>query len=490
MNKIAYPNIQMSTISQTPYDLTKWISTFNKIYVTAGQGNDWNSSLKSHIENWDPVEKLDFLQWIKFYNNGGHQAYKVAQLNSSFPINELKAKLPPTLVPDETNRKLDSENKMKAIISRLNSAERLATSDPVLQKELDKKLDNGFRVWLEELQKVKRMIQILPTKNADLMEDLIVRHGLKLIRAGYSAVGREIIKVAQQAPVVTPPAPPGPIPGVVPQPTDPNAAQPQPDGTGEEAIEEFIKGLNFDVADIRDMDEDPVSDLTVVAQEVPLPQTVQPVPTDGQVQPTPAVEEDLVVEQPTEQAVEQPVDNEFADTKVHEKTDTLLEHALSQVTVNDVINRIENLVNLFRTREIPRQLAIIDIMMDQLNLSAFFPSLAEASSKTLDANQYALTRIEDILAKLKGTIKVPKEDEIDLLGNENRSSGESTVPIDPSALAESLKADELAEKQRKDQRKQQENNKLDQAVSPPQITDLNPEAPAPQINPKNQQPKV
>jgi hypothetical protein len=487
MNKIAYPNIQMSTISQTPYDLTKWISTFNKIYSTASQNNDWNLSLKAHIDNWDPVEKLDFLQWIKFYNNGGHQAYKVAQLNSSFPINELKAKLPPTLLPEESNKKLESENKMKAIISRLNSAERLATSDPVLQKELDKKLDNGFRVWLEELQKVKRMIQILPTKNADLMEDLIVRHGLKLIRAGYSAVGRELIKVAQQAPAVTPPSPPGPIPGVTPQPTDPNAAQPQPDGTGEEAIEEFIKGLNFDVADIQDMDEDPVSDLTVVAQEVPLPQpdpAAVPV-VDQTVEPAP-VEEDLVVEQPE---AEVPPESEFADTQVHQKTDLLLEHALSQVTVNDVINRIENLVNLFRTREIPRQLAIIDIMMDQLNLSAFFPSLAEASSKTLDANQYALTRIEDILAKLKGTIKVPKEDEIDLFGNENRSSGESTVPIDPNALAESLKADEVAEKQRKDQRKQQENNKLDQAVAPPQITDLNPPAEVPpQALP--QQPKV
>jgi hypothetical protein len=76
-----------------------------------------------------------------------------------------------------------------------------------------------------------------------------------------------------------------------------------------------------------------------------------------------------------------------------------------------------------------------------------------------------------------------------LLGNENRSSGESTVPIDPNALAESLKADEVAEKQRKDQRKQQENNKLDQAVAPPQITDLNPPAEVPpQALP--QQPKV
>jgi hypothetical protein len=152
---------------------------------------------------------------------------------------------------------------------------------------------------------------------------------------------------------------------------------------------------------------------------------------------------------------------ESADTLVHKKTDDLLENALSGITITDVIERLDTLVNLFRTREIPRQLAIIDLMMDQLNLSSFFPGLAEASSKSLESNQYALTRIEEVLSKLKGSIKNPKEQELDLLGKEISTSPSA---VDLEGVRSSLEDQENKEKARKQQRRLDEQAKVEKPV--------------------------
>jgi len=193
-----------------------------------------------------------------------------------------------------------------------------------------------------------------------------------------------------------------------------------------------------DENEIVDMiDDDPLAEITVMdggdgisydvlpddlfsfAQEMPAPEVLPstPVAPPAQVMAPVAPAPRAQAVPPAKTTIEVSEDpEEFAETKVHKKTDDLLENALSNITVNDVIERLDTLVNLFRTREIPRQLAIIDLMMDQLNLSSFFPGLAEASSKSLESNQYALSRIEEVLSKLKGSIKNPKNKEIDLMG--------------------------------------------------------------------------
>jgi hypothetical protein len=105
---------------------------------------------------------------------------------------------------------------------------------------------------------------------------------------------------------------------------------------------------------------------------------------------------------------EQPVINQVeADSEVEDKTDDVIEAALKGVTVDDVISRLEMLVSIYNQREISRQLAILDIMMDKIGIASFFPSLGEAMSKALEANQYIGNRLAEIMAKVKGSINMP-----------------------------------------------------------------------------------
>ena len=89
--------------------------------------------------------------------------------------------------------------------------------------------------------------------------------------------------------------------------------------------------------------------------------------------------------------------------------DSLIEKALANVTVKDIISKLEELAGIFKNREISRQLAVIDLMMDAVGIAAFFPNLAEATNKSLESNQYTLTRVEDILAKLRGSEALPEK---------------------------------------------------------------------------------
>ncbi len=77
-----------------------------------------------------------------------------------------------------------------------------------------------------------------------------------------------------------------------------------------------------------------------------------------------------------------------------------IDKAFANVKLSDVINRLQALSRVFKNREIARQLGIIDIMLDKLGISGFFPSLAEATRSALESNQYCQSRIEEILSKL------------------------------------------------------------------------------------------
>lgn len=90
-----------------------------------------------------------------------------------------------------------------------------------------------------------------------------------------------------------------------------------------------------------------------------------------------------------------------------DNTDDVIEAALKNVSVNDVITRLEMLVSIYNQREISRQLAILDIMMDRIGLASFFPQLGEAMSKALEANQYIGNRLQEVLGKVKGSVDAP-----------------------------------------------------------------------------------
>jgi hypothetical protein len=564
INKTAYPQGHADTHIKS-YDLNKWTKTSHDISIYARQGYDYNKIKDELTKNWDEMEKKDFAHWMKYYQSNSQNAYKKAQylevapgafvpgamLSSSPDLNDLKTKIK---LPEEEDPQFKINKKIRSILNRLTSAEKLAT-DPDVQRELSKRLDIGLHKWLEELQRVKRLIQIAPIKhaNSSILEDLIFKEANILAHKGFPKTAQELIKVAQLIPTPkdpqgSPPAPapapnlpggpPGPPldmppppdappgappgPGVPPGgppgappappgggliPTDPSQLPPlkpnppkpaeKPKPKGQEALDEMLGNLNSNknkdnnnivdplVDDLAGMTiqakEDEFAEIEIVAQALPPEMATTPVdvpfsapsaipvpspeptglpnanlPASTPVKAPPA---SAVKPKPTIEVSED--EDKFADTVIHKKTDDLLESALSSITITDVIERLDTLVNLFRTREIPRQLAIIDLMMDQLNLSSFFPGLAEASSKSLESNQYALSRIEEVLSKLKGSIKNDKSKEIDLLGQEASTSPDA---LDVEGVRSSLQSLEDKEKARKQQKKQEELAKIEEEI--------------------------
>ncbi len=169
----------------------------------------------------------------------------------------------------------------------------------------------------------------------------------------------------------------------------------------------------------------------------PIPTPKAPVAPDAPATEEPLeVTEDDIAAPPGEAAV--PAASDF-DNKV--------DAVFANITVADVVAKLEDLAKIYKTREVPRQLGIVDMMLGSLGLASYFPSLSEATNKALESNNYISTRLEDILSKLRGGMA---GNEIDLKG------GETTEKPEVAALKGKLQQDEDKEKARKKMRKEQE----------------------------------
>src|ERR1019366_3210064 len=93
-----------------------------------------------------------------------------------------------------------------------------------------------------------------------------------------------------------------------------------------------------------------------------------------------------------------------------------------------------------------------DMMLDHLGFAPFFPSMAEATNKSLESNQYISTRVEEILSRLRGTLATKEID----LKNENPPQ----VTPQTEEVANKLEDSIEKEKARKQMRKNIENETL------------------------------
>lgn len=99
-------------------------------------------------------------------------------------------------------------------------------------------------------------------------------------------------------------------------------------------------------------------------------------------------------------------------------------------------------------------------------MTGYFSSLAEASSKSLESNQYALTRIEDILSKLRGSVETPKGQELDLVGRGTTVPQPVPDGINPEQVRQNLAKQDEVDKARKERRQAEEDAKATQAARP------------------------
>lgn len=490
----AYPNFDEYMFTPPPRDTKKWIEAVKDIYYKEKTGYDKRSAILSTINKWDEMEKRDFFNWLKFYEEGAHLKYKVAQqmwyegLNPGY-ILPFKKDSPPTVDTNSADDSLEEisvsekkriiEQQRKKIIGRLDSTEKLLRSD-----EGQMFAGKEFETLLEIIYQLKKKIQLINKKSAStkLYDDMIVKEANVLQRRGFSKAADVLYKLADPMPDATPPTPPTNVSGApttvpgdqvggdrsnenTPPNNTPNLLPTKKEEAPSEGMGEFLDGLkggnvtdDTDTNDLEVMDVDDELEVIKEAQEVPPASPPEVAPEPPAPEPAPIPEENLEV---IEDAPPAPLPEEenlevSEDEAPRSNFDSVMDSALKNIKIDDVVIKLEDLAKIFKTREVPRQLALVDMMLDTLGISSFFPSLAEATNKSLESNQYILTRVEDILSKLRGTMAT---NEIDLT-----SENPAAQTPDMQTFKNKLIDQDEKEKAKKKMRKELEEKKLQDAT--------------------------
>lgn len=473
IKKTAYPQSSAGLYFPSPYNRMKWMNAMRAVYANS-VNMDRSQAFELVTKNWEKMEKDNFKHWMSFYEQQTHNKYKTAQRSGGYmevgqgaylplDVNNLKASIPmPDMsayeAPPQPQVKQQSEKEKQeiihreiiALVGRLNSAERIATKTEAVRNVLG---PEGFKTWLNALHTIKREIQTAPILNvrSATPRDLIIKQANILVSKGHLEPARLMMVLAQVAPPPLEGAPGGPPPGeVAPEmPSDPGtgmgtepmSGMPQDMGVGGEggeddgpevAMKEFLKGLSGNMYN-DDKDENKIDDdndtddllvteedLIATAQEVPGP-AVKPV------------------------APGTPSPEHFAGHEV--------EQALKNVTIETVIEKLEALAKVYGNRELARQLNIVDLMLGRLGLATYFPNLAEAMRSALDSNQYVLTRVEEIISKLKSSTDSAPRDQINLVPPESLEPGKDAYGPDIMGIKSKLENDKESEKARKEKRK-------------------------------------
>lgn len=454
IDKKGYPNYDEYISFTSPRDTEKWVNAAKNIYYQVYKGIDRKVAVEDVSKDWGVMEKRDFQNWLKFYEENSHKKYaQMNWLNSQFgdyfvPLKENNSvkDVDPTLpaqpveqVQPVNNKREIIEEQRNKIVSRLDSAEKLLRS-----QEGQIFAGNEFEALMHIIYELKKKIHTVNKMSIStkLYEDMIVRSANVLNKQGFVKASDVLNKIAEE--VALSPAPPpnptvnvgvvGTLPGVGPGMTPPGNITPNLDSNHAdiaEGLKGFLDGLNGKVDDHESDDieviEDADTNFVVEAQ-------------DG----TPQV--------PRQEPLE--VKENVSDGNF----DSIIDQAFKNLKVEDVVAKLEDLAKIFKTREIPRQLAVVDMMLDRLGFASFFPSLAEATNKSLESNQYISTRVEDILSKLRGTIETR---EIDL---KNEAPAINTPEVE--AARKSLKDNSEKELAKKKMRKELEDKSLEQASKP------------------------
>jgi hypothetical protein len=442
----------------------------------------------------------------------------VKQPGYYMPMHQQQPK-PPTIdqvkVPEthpdvqEDERREQIETQRNKVLSRLDSVERLLRSN-----EGHIFAGNELETLLNSIYQLKNKFHTVNKRSLStrLYEDLIVREANVLTRSGFFKGADLLHNVAQaipNQPEANNPLQGGGIPGDLPGlgpgmtpnqsisnnnsepafdpaanaenpaqvgsptaiPTDPAAAgmtqssptnnQTPGQNSPSAGMAEFLKGLEdgsnaFEDEDEEDEEYDHVSSASLALGLKLQAALVLEHFALGFVREAQVVPESVPATEPTE--VQEPTPANDPEAKAGKDFDQVIDSAFQQLTVADVVSKLEDLTKVFKVREIPRQLAIVDMMLDRLGLASFFPSLGECVQKSHESNNYVSTRLEDILSRLRGTLETRN---LDLEGdNAPPASGEAQM------LQGKLQREQDAEQQRKKMRKDLSNRELENAGKP------------------------
>ena len=511
--RTGYPNYEGDE-PLPQFDLQKWMHALKEIHIKAHFGTR-EGAIKTVIGSWDRMEQRNFLDWMKYYESGDILKYKKAQ-NAYFESNIPNYYLPTSFKPlpppvmgsptdmagqaqevvktkpeelPEAEKRRVIEDWRKRLMGRLNAAEKLLTSP---QGHMYAGAE--FEKLLIAISDLKRQIQLVNriSTSASIQSsvDLIIRQANILTAKGAPAAAGFMMKLAQQTPGAfqaqwgdTPlagsqPQGLGSLPNNMPAPQ--NLGLQPDDGYGngdddapKDGLAGFIANLNVDQSEANDDEvsidddvslgeEDDNIDLgddegDIDGSEGELLVEAQMLPDDLPRQEERLSQRPRNENQPDPKPIGKPnaIGDQPSDRKDH--IDGVIDAAFSGVKTPDLIEKLNDIANIFRNREISRQLSIADMMMARLGINQYFPELAEVQNKNLESGNYILTRLETILSRLRGTLD---KKEIDLDADERQVSPEA------AGLASSLKQKDDQEKARKDMKKQLETQQLEEKMKP------------------------
>lgn len=443
----------------------------------AGQVQKMAQANPGMINYWEDANRAGyFVPIIPERQMPQAQRPVLQEINNTVDINAAEAAAQANMAAAEKRNLIEMQR--NKIIGRLDSAEKLIRSP-----EGQQFAGPEFETLLEIVYQLKKKIHMVNKLSVStrLYSDMIVREANILSKKGFIKAASFLHSVAQDMPAPAeaknpldnsgiPGNLPGEGPGLQPpglgpmgagnappsapaDPTTESGPPPAPPGiaagknTGlpggaieaapaplSEGMREFLDGLDFgnDTFDNEDELEVHDDELLATAQAIPTARTDAP-PRDAP------------------DNIEMNEDQADPGNAPSKDFDSLLDTAFSGLTVYDVVSKLEEVAKIFKVREIPRQLAFIDLMLNQLGLASLFPTLAEAINKSLDSNQYISTRIDDILSQLRGTLKTK---DIDLTGQEQEQSPEA------QQVKQKLTQENDQAKARKQMRKDLENQEL------------------------------
>ncbi len=515
MNKTAYPMKYDDKSERTPYDLEKWVATLRGIETLISvHANSPALAFDRLTKDMPRAEKASFERWMKFYKTNEHMKYKSA---SSFfysgddgyilPIKrdqDLQATdvnpLKDLAKVEEETRQLEEENKRKQILKTKNKLiSRLDATEKVLRSE-DGHILAGeeFEFFIDTLYDLKKKIHKLNKKSTStrLYEDMIVCAAGKSTLSGFSKSASIFQKLADDAKGLSP------APVVAPTVAHTIVA-PEAEKEIEDGISELMERTN--PADSEDDDESHARDDIEFdvndARFEHVQDTMRQTPSDDDIYSfvqggnssdilNRLADKDFEltvfaqatdVKPSTETKPPPPAKAENVTPAHIDRFDEILNSALKSVTVSDIVKKLEMLTNIHHAREIPGQLARLDMMLRAKGLNTVFPQLSEAINKSLEANNYVATRLDEILSSIRS---------IETTGN--------SVDLEPSAVAEDTESQKIKgaltkeqkdDEDRKKARKRMENEKVDQATQPKEDIELvEPTTGAPEVSTKEPTP--
>ena len=419
-NKVAYPNFMgvQRANSKPARDVEKWVKALNEIYSRMYAGQDREIASKQVMEGWDPMEKFDFNNWSKFYEDKGNEKYTVktaspievpyfqlaadSPVEDSFDITEEDDLEQQSPMPMDPMAGVPIPDPQQMDVSSLDQKRRGRPKNTgpktsqQLKDELVKKLTGAHKilyqfanVWPEdiwrELDKILSGLvrEVAPLKTASTKKDCIIRAANMWNNYGFSEGAEVLMKIADD---VT-----DQIAGAL-EGKSPKGGGAAPNAGGMPPMD---MGAGAPPADAP-----PEMPPAGAGEELPPPEA-PPMPP-----------EEAPKEAPPEESAPEPTPKEKDRSEgplIDKKTD-ISENPYVGKTVQDVVAVLEPTAQQLSERRVVRELTKADMMLDALNIASHFPELGEAIAKMIESTLYVHTRLEKVISKLKGGLSEIKEE--------------------------------------------------------------------------------